>query len=326
MSTSGVQSNGEGHATALDLAKSPQTKLVFHSAQHQQTYDHQTGLVSLSPLASLPDADQSLFKLPQETQASIYAITTESTIFHPQGGGQPSDIGELLINSQDGNQHTFNVLTARTSATNPMVVLHFGHFTTANPPDQQLSGASVNQLVNADKRHLFSRLHTAGHVLGAATRTLLENRIENFDELKASHFPDSAACEFQGSIDGKYKPEIQTSVDEMVAQDAEVRISWWTKADFRGRGLERLVPSDEDWKGIAVAVDEDGRAGLEGVEGVEDRETDDERTRIRVVDIVGAEVYPCGGTHVASTRQCGKVTVKKISRQKGNSRVSYLVD
>ncbi|KAK0943504.1 hypothetical protein LTR48_000204 [Friedmanniomyces endolithicus] len=319
MGASGIHNNGDGptNTSEPDLAK---TKLLFHSAQHQQTYEHQTSIISLSPLTSLPGADHGLLKLPQEISAPVFALTTESTIFHPQGGGQPSDIGELLI-SRDGTQLTFNVLTVRTSATNPFTVLHFGHFATDPPPTQDFSGVPVQQLVNPDKRQLFSRLHTAGHVLGAATRTLLENKIENFDELKASHFPDSAACEFQGSIDGKYKPEIQHAVDEMVSKDAEVRIAWWTKSDFLRRGLGRLVPSDEDWRAIAIAVDEDG---LE--QPAEEGAVDDERTRIRVVDIVGAEVYPCGGTHVSSTKQCGKVTVKKISRQKGNSRVSYLVD
>ncbi|KAK0271469.1 hypothetical protein LTS16_001566 [Friedmanniomyces endolithicus] len=297
MNASGMQSNGDGQTSTSgsDLAK---TKLLFHSAQLQQTYEHQTNIVSLSPLTSLPDADQGLFKLPQEISAPLFAITTESTIFHPQGGGQPSDVGELLISGQDGTQLTFTVLTVRTSTTNPLVVLHcghFGHFAVDPPPSHDFSGASVKQLVNADKRVLFSRLHTAGHVLGAATRTLLEHQVENFDELKASHFPDSAACEFQGSIDGKYKPEIQLAVDKMVSKDAEVRIAWWTKSDFLRRGLGRLVPSDEDWRAIAIAVDEDG---LE--QPAEKGAVDDERTRIRVVDIVGAEVYPCGGTHTSS--------------------------
>jgi Ser-tRNA(Ala) deacylase AlaX len=47
--------------------------------------------------------------------------------------------------------------------------------------------------------------------------------------------------------------------------------------------------------------------------------------KFRVVRIVGAEVYPCGGTHVDSTDLCGGTVVKKISRSKGNSRVSYAV-
>ena len=299
------------HAT--DLHQLRATKLVFHSGAHQQTYEHETRLSFIHLLNELPEADRNLFKVPPEIKSPLLAITTESTVFHPQGGGQPSDVGEMVV----AGSRSFNVLTARTSPTNPSVVLHFGHF----QDDQEsgdLNGAKVTQRVDAEKRRLFSRLHTAGHVLGAATRTLLEDRIDKFDELKASHFPDSAACEFQGSIDGKYKPEIQAAVDKMVSDDAEVRIGWWTKSNFRARKLERLLISDEDWKAIAIAVDENG----------EDlgHEANDEQTRIRVVDIVGAEVYPCGGTHVPSTKQCGQVTVKKISRSKGNSRVSYLVD
>ncbi|KAK3111778.1 hypothetical protein LTR53_012625 [Teratosphaeriaceae sp. CCFEE 6253] len=309
-----------GHLIPLDAGAPRATKLVFHSGSHQETYEHPTTISSFSPLDALPEADRSLFKIPPEVTAPLFAVTTESTIFHPQGGGQPSDVGELVWSAPDSR--VFKVLTARTSATNPSVVLHYGHFADGNPPTTNLTGTAVTQLVDTDKRRLFSRLHTAGHVLGAATRTLLESRVDNFDELKASHFPDSAACEFQGSIDGKYKPEIQAAVDESVAKDAEVKIGWWTKAEFRRRKLERLLPSDEDWRAIAISADEEGGDVVGGSQGV----VDDERTRIRVVDIVGAEVYPCGGTHVSSTKQCGKVTVKKISRQKGNSRVSYLVD
>lgn len=312
--------NGEPAATA-NLTQIPKTKLLFHSGAHQQTYEHQTKISSIYPITALPQADQNLLKVPADAPNLLYAMTTESTIFHPQGGGQPSDVGEMVVptgNAGGAADQTFEVLTARTSATNAAIVLHFGHFTEGHMLDHDLSGVHVKQIVDANKRNLFSRLHTAGHVLGAATRTLLENRIDNFDELKASHFPDSAACEFQGLIDGKYKPEIQTAVDGLVDKDARVKIGWWTKANFRQRGLERLLPSDEDWRQIATHVDENG----------EDvgQEVDDEKTRIRVVDIVGAEVYPCGGTHVPSTKRCGKVTVRKISRQKGNSRVSYLVD
>ncbi|KAK5681552.1 hypothetical protein LTS10_006084 [Elasticomyces elasticus] len=306
MTTFGHPSNGE---SVPDIAQVPATKLVFHSGAHQQTYEHKTRIAHICPIEQLPEVDRSLFKVPSETNAPLYAIIVESTIFHPQGGGQPSDIGKMAI---DG-AITFGVLTARTSATKPSIVLHFGHFTSDQISTEDVTGRTVDQFVDAEKRTLFSRLHTAGHVLGAATRTLLESRVDNFDELKASHFPDSAACEFQGSIDGKYKPEIQTAVDESVAKDAEVRIGWWTKEDFRKRNLQRLLIPDEDWKAIAIAVDEGG----EEMQG----DANDEQTRIRVVDIVGAEVYPCGGTHVPTTKQCGKVTVKKISRSKGNSRM-----
>lgn len=304
------------HSSTSSIASLANTKLIFHSAAHQATYELNTTVTSIVPLSDLSESDASVFKpaTPPPAEAQIFALTTEATIFHPQGGGQPSDVGQFLVNDNP----IFEVLTVRTAISKPGVVLHFGYFLDSSHAKPGPSSLSVTENVNSERRLLFSRLHTAGHALGASVRTLLESKIEGFDELKASHFPDSASCEFQGLIDGKYKGDIQKAVDELVAKDAEVRIGWWRKGDFRHRGLERLLPSDEVWQQIAIAVDDRGES--------ESGSDDDEVTRIRVVEIVGAEVYPCGGTHVPSTKACGKVGVKKISRSKGQSRVSYFVD
>lgn len=295
---------------------------MFQAAEHQETYKWDTKITSITPFSDLSSQDQSLFNTSTApSDVTLYALTTESTIFHPQGGGQPSDIGNFYLSQQGGDSSSsplFTVLSARVSTSHPGQVLHFGHFHTTSPPDLN---TTILQVIDQETRHLFSRLHTAGHVLGTCTRTLLEHQVPNFDELKASHFPGSAACEFQGSIDGKHKVEIQRVVDELVAKDAEVRIEWWRKREFRERQLERLLPTDEVWKSIGVSVDADGKE----IDG-EGNENDDEETRIRVVNIVGSEVYPCGGTHVPGTKGCGKVVVKKISRTKGNSRISYSVD
>jgi len=198
----------------------------------------------------------------------------------------------------------------RHSITAPSLVLHFGHFPSSTPPASFSEGAMIEQHINADKRLLYSRLHTAGHVLGAAVRHVLENKIDGFDELKANHFPDAAACEFKGLISGDQKAPIQAKLDEYVEKHMPVEVQFWSKDDFREHGLERLIPDDETWEAIKET----------------DREEEERLGRIRVVNIVGAEVYPCGGTHVEHTGECGKVTVRKIGRQKGTSRVGYAVD
>jgi Ser-tRNA(Ala) deacylase AlaX len=178
-------------------------------------------------------------------------------------------------------------------------VLHLGSFANTAAQEAFSQGATVEQAIDTEKRLLYSRLHTAGHVLGAAVRHLLEDKIEGFDELKASHFPDSAGCEFQGTIENKWKPDIQEKVNDYVKRAMPVEIDFWTEEDFCREGLERLVPD---------------RSFLAPGE-----------TKFRVVKIVGAEVYPCGGTHVDTTDLCGETTVRKISRSKGTSRVSYNV-
>jgi Ser-tRNA(Ala) deacylase AlaX len=262
---------------------STRTTLVF---QHDASiYTLETIVTAVSPFNSLEESNRQLFK---DAKEEHHVIVTEKTIFHPQGGGQPSDTGVIK-----GLSGTFTVTAVRTDANGQ--VLHLGLFEGSSAFNK---GETVEQAIDVEKRLLYSRLHTAGHVLGASVRHLLEKEVENFDELKASHFPDSAACEFHGIIEGKWKESIQNKLDGYIAAKMPVQIEWWDEEDFRSRGLERLIP---------------------------DRSLVPEGEKSRVVNIVGVEVYACGGTHVDTTDLCGPVTVKKISRKQGNSRVSYVV-
>jgi Ser-tRNA(Ala) deacylase AlaX len=247
-----------------------------------------TTIKAVQSVAKLDEANRALFK--QATDNDHVVITSE-TIFHPQGGGQPSDEGTMETSASK-----FDVVSVRMDAITDGQVLHFGRFTSGSQPFQE--GEAVEQTIDSEKRLLYSRLHTAGHVLGAAVRHLLQDKIPDFDELKASHFPDSAGCEFQGSIEGKWKEPIQKRVDEYVEKSMPVEIDWWDEEDFKKNGLERLIP---------------------------DRSFAPPGEKFRVVKIVGAEVYPCGGTHVDTTDLCGKTNVRKISRSKGTSRISYNV-
>ncbi|RYP03819.1 hypothetical protein DL764_004869 [Monosporascus ibericus] len=252
----------------------------------------QTVVTAVTSVASLEEANRGLYKQGKEDD---HVVVTEQTIFHPQGGGQPSDVG--VMKGPDGT--TFDVSMVRLSTITRGEALHFGRFSDSSKTFKV--GDTITQTIDSAKRELYSRYHTAGHVLGAAVRHLLEKEVANFDELKASHFPDSAACEFQGLIEGKWKDPIQKRLDKYIDAAMPVEVDWWDEDDFRSNGLERLIP-DRDAMGM------------------------DKEEKFRVVKIVGAEVYPCGGTHVGTTDLCGKTSVKKISRAKGNSRISYTID
>jgi len=275
------------------MASAVRTYLAFqHNAK---LHSLQTIIKSVHPFTAIEDANRQLFK---EGSEQDHVVVTEQTIFHPQGGGQPSDIGKII----DQSGMSFAVKTVRMDAVSDGQVLHFGRFSSSNSSESGVGvfkvGDTVEQEIDVEKRLLYSRLHTAGHVLGAAVRHLLEKEIEGFDELKASHFPDSASCEFQGTIEGKWKDPIQNKVNEYIAAKMPVEVAWWDEEDFVKRGLERLIPDRS-----LVAPGE----------------------KFRVVNIVGAEVYPCGGTHVDTSDLCSETKVKKISRSKGTSRVSYNV-
>lgn len=274
---------------------SPAARTILSFQTNAKLYTLSTVITSITPFHALAEANRQLFKTGTDEDT---IITTQETIFHPQGGGQPSDTGSITSSSNAAAKLT--VTAVRMDAVTAGQVLHLGRFASA---DQIFSvGETATQAIDVEKRLLYSRLHTAGHVLGAAVRHLLEAQIDGFDELKASHFPDAAACEFQGLIDGKFKAPIQERLDQYVAAAMPVEIDFWDEDDFRANGLERLIPNGGG-EGVKLAPGE----------------------KYRVVRIVGAEVYPCGGTHVDSTDLCGKVGVKKISRNKGTSRVSYTV-
>ncbi|CAG7564338.1 unnamed protein product [Fusarium equiseti] len=268
------------------MASSARTLLAFQ--RNAKLHSLVTKVTAIRPFNTLEEENRELFK--QGTDDD-FAVVTEQTIFHPQGGGQPSDIGKM--GSEPGA--SFTVAAARMDAVRDGQVLHFGKFESNK---KFAEGDMVTTEIDAEKRLLYSRYHTAGHVLGSAVNHLLKDKVEGFEELKASHFPDSASCEFQGLIEGKWKEPIQAKVDEFIAAKMPVEIEFWDEEDFKKNGLEHLTPDAS-----FVAPGE----------------------KFRVVRIVGAEVYPCGGTHVDTTDLCGETTVRKISRSKGKSKVSYLV-
>ncbi|KAF5022711.1 hypothetical protein F66182_5259 [Fusarium sp. NRRL 66182] len=269
------------------MASSARTVLAFQ--RNAKLYSLPTLVTAIRPFNTLEDENRELYK--QGTDQD-YAVVTEQTIFHPQGGGQPSDVGTIT----DAAGTAFTVASARMDLVRDGQVLHFGRF---DNPDQKFGqGQAVTQDIDIEKRLLYSRYHTAGHVLGSAVNHLLKDKIEGFEELKASHFPDSASCEFQGAIEGQWKEPIQKKVDEFLAAKMPVEVDWWDEEDFRKNGLEHLTPD------ASFAPPGD---------------------KFRVVRIKGAEVYPCGGTHVDTTDLCGETIVRKIARNKGRSKVSYLV-
>ncbi|KAL3422292.1 hypothetical protein PVAG01_06449 [Phlyctema vagabunda] len=265
------------------------TQLIYQQSGELRQY--LSKVLSISPVSALSAADQSLIKGPTEED---HALVTDETIFYVQGGGQPSDVG--TINSVSSNT-TFEVNAVRHPAVGGQI-LHFGRFKPVGSNHGFAIGDEIKQNIDTEKRDLYSRLHTAGHILGLAINALSrEGVLPQLTESKASHYPDSAAVEFVGLIDGKQKDAIQAKTDEFVKGASKVLIHWWP--------MERLLT---DCNGVT-----DGFQLPEGEE------------LGRVVEMEGLGAYPCGGTHVGDCSLVGKIEVKKISRSKGVSRVSYRV-
>lgn len=105
-----------------------------------------------------------------------YAITLERTLFHPQGGGQPSDSG------------TIGTIPVESVMTRGEQVVHI--------VAQPLPLGETTQCVDAAVRHLHSRLHSAGHIIGQAGETF------GWRPVKAHHWPNEGRITFAAGEGG----------------------------------------------------------------------------------------------------------------------------
>ncbi|PYH28177.1 putative alanine--tRNA ligase [Aspergillus neoniger CBS 115656] len=277
-----------GRSSPITMSES--TKLIYQ--QDGQLLLHGAKILSIIPVSNLPEADQALAKDSPEIE---HAVVTDSTIFHVQGGGQPSDTGTMTTEVAPKAASIFEVKSVRQPAQGNQI-LHLGRFVPVGTT-QFDSGEEVQQHVDAEKRNLHSRLHTAGHVMSLAIHALCrEGVLPPVKESKASHYPGSASVSFEGTLEGKHKELIQAKTDEFVKSASPVRIHWWS--------MEELMEKCFVAEGFALPEGE---------------------TLGRVVEMEGLGSYPCGGTHVTDCSLVGRIEVKKISRSKGVSRVSYTV-
>ncbi|PHM70661.1 hypothetical protein [Xenorhabdus kozodoii] len=100
-----------------------------------------------------------------------YAIQLKATPFHPQGGGQPSDIGWLNA-----------VEVTHVSLENGRII----HYT-AHPVTTGIAFARVDE----KRRQLHSRLHSAGHLIGHIAELL------GWQPIKAHHWPGESRVTFK---------------------------------------------------------------------------------------------------------------------------------
>ncbi|KAF9892256.1 hypothetical protein FE257_002033 [Aspergillus nanangensis] len=251
-----------------------------------------TEILSCHPLSQLNEDEK---KLAKNIPCESFAIITKETVFYPQGGGQPSDTGKITTTdaSNEESSSIFRVLLVRKSTNGR--IFHFGDFasTTTHPPFAD--GQLVSQTIDSAKRDYHSRLHTAGHIIGLAMR-LLTPTLGERKKVKANHAPGEACMEFDGLLYNEHRPVIEAKVNELVQEALPVHISWWDANEVERASLNMV-------EGLQL-----GRDG-----------------RVRIAGIGDVDANPCGGTHVAHTGLTGYITIRKISRQKGVSRLSYEV-
>ena len=152
----------------------------------------------------------------------------------------------------------------------------------AEPP---APGTAVEAVLDWERRHAHMRMHTCLHLLGSVLR---------YGVTGGQVAADKGRLDFdtQDEID---KEAVTAAVASLVVANHAVRSLWITDEELDAR--PELVRT--------LSVQPPRGAG-----------------RIRLLEIPGVDLQPCGGTHVATTGEIGPVAVTKVeSKGKRNKRV-----
>jgi len=196
-------------------------------------------------------------------------IVLDRSIFYPQGGGQPGDRGELLL--EDGSRLEIVDTIYRTDRA---AIVHV-------PAGGKLPapGARIVARIDWDLRYMRMRAHTALHLLTAVLPYPVTGGAVGESEGRLDF--DSG----EASLD---KTEIAEQLNLLIGRDAPVRTRWISDEELAANpGLVKTM-----------SVKPPTGAG-----------------RVRLVEIEGIDLQPCGGTHVARTGEIGKAAVTQIEKK-----------
>jgi misacylated tRNA(Ala) deacylase len=151
-------------------------------------------------------------------------------------------------------------------------------------------GDRVTVEIDWPRRHRHMRMHTCLHLLSA----LVPGKITG------AALGDSKARIDLDAPEPLDKERLQAELDRVIAEDRPVRILWITDAELAAK--PELVRT--------MTVQPPTGQG-----------------RVRLIEVEGTDLQPCGGTHVRSTGEIGTVRIGKIDKKgKHNRRINVLFE
>eukprot|EP00262_Sarcandra_glabra_P014869 TRINITY_DN4453_c0_g1_i1.p1 TRINITY_DN4453_c0_g1~~TRINITY_DN4453_c0_g1_i1.p1 ORF type:complete len:257 (+),score=42.93 TRINITY_DN4453_c0_g1_i1:59-829(+) len=219
-----------------------------------------------------------------------HALILDSTIFHPQGGGQPSDTG-FITNPDADFKFVVEDVRSRDG-----LVFHYGFFDTSSAgcAADLNKGQEVCLHVDGPRREINSRLHSAGHLLDIC---MCNVGLTYLEPGKGYHFPDGPFVEYKGTIP---QNELQSKQKEL-EKEANVLIS------NGGKVSATVLPYDE----------------ASELCGGNLPDYISKSSSPRIVKFGNNPGCPCGGTHVADIAEIKSLKVPQIRVKRGVTKVFY---
>ena len=205
-------------------------------------------------------------------------VELENTIFYGKSGGQPGDIGKIIVG--DREIEVSDTIKADGSIKNIL---------------ENLNGISKNQniiaRINWDKRYKYMRMHSALNLMCASIPLGVTGGQIGYDKSR---------LDFNDPDKEIKKEELQERINTLTKEDHEITYEYVDS--------QILKSQPELVRTMSVKP-----PNIEG--------------KLRFVKIGNVDFQPCGGTHVRSTKEVGKITIGKIENKgRMNRRVNISIN
>jgi len=154
----------------------------------------------------------------------------------------------------------------------------------ASPP---AVGEAVEAVIDWDRRHAHMRMHTCLHLLGSVLR---------YGVTGGQIAADRGRLDFdtQDDID---REQVTDAVNALIAANHPVQSQWITDEELDRQPQLVRTMSVQPPRGVG---------------------------RIRLLEIPGVDLQPCGGTHVSATGEIGPVVVSKVENKGRHNKRVYV--
>lgn len=222
-----------------------QTKLIY--MQHMQQYACEAKVLDI------------------QVNDDATSVILDQTVFYPQGGGQPYDLGSILTDEV--------VLQIKEVRYVDGIVHHIGIF---EGGDFSI-GDSVRCEIDIERRKVNTRLHSIGHLIDIAVQELNLK----WKPGKGYHFPEGAYIEYSGSTDGRDVIELIKQIEdkciEIVSRKIETQVEFSEKNTHDGKPLRTIY-----YGNTGVPCGGTHVANLEDIVSVTVRKIKQDKDKIRV--------------------------------------------
>jgi misacylated tRNA(Ala) deacylase len=223
------------------------------------------------------------------SQATVTAIGDagiefDATIFYPLGGGQPGDTG--MLSHADGR--SWRVTDTRKGEVAGSIVHILDPVGGLPPP---AVGDVLTLTLDWARRYAHMRLHTSMHLLCSLVPAQATGGNIAADRARL----DFAELSLRDGAEPT-KENIESRLNALIARATPTRTQWISDEEMAARPEMVRTMSVKPPSG---------------------------QGRVRLMEIEGIDLQPCGGTHVANTGEIGRVSVTKIENKgKQNRRIN----